>query len=148
MLDLLQGSTLSLAYAQHHPERVKTLTLRGIFTLRRRLIHSIAYAKARMLIIPLVYSELAFFYQEGASHLFPEAWDEYVEIIPEAERQDMILAYHAQLNSVDEDTRIKAARAWSKWEMATSRLFVDPKYIARAAEDNFAKCVSLAWLRS
>lgn len=81
----------------------------------------------------LLHSELRFFYQEGASHLFPEAWqacsiffgrcvfqrpprDEYVAPIPEAERQDMILAYHAQLNSVDEETRLNAARAWAKWE--------------------------------
>lgn len=53
---------------------------------------------------------------EGASHLFPEAWDEYLAPIPEAERQDLILAYHAQLNSVDDATRIQAAKAWSKWE--------------------------------
>ena len=58
-------------------------------------------------------SELAFFYQNGASHLFPESWDEYVE---EAERQDMMLAYHAQLNSADDETSLKAAKAWSKWE--------------------------------
>lgn len=56
--------------------------------------------------------------------------EEYIEPIPEAERHDMILAYHAQLNSVDDTTRIKAAKAWSKWEMATSRLFVDPDYLA------------------
>ncbi|KAG5645926.1 hypothetical protein DXG03_004715 [Asterophora parasitica] len=61
-------------------------------------------------------SELKFFYQEGASHLFPEAWDAYIAPIPEAERHDLILAYHAQLNSVDESTRITAAKAWAKWE--------------------------------
>ncbi|KAJ2924301.1 hypothetical protein H1R20_g12789, partial [Candolleomyces eurysporus] len=83
-------------------------------------------------------AELAFFYQDGASHLFPEAWEEYVAPIPEEERHDMILAYHAQLNSVDEETRIRAAKAWSKWEMATSRLYVDPAYITRAADDDFA----------
>ncbi|KJA26318.1 hypothetical protein HYPSUDRAFT_64043 [Hypholoma sublateritium FD-334 SS-4] len=112
------GSTLSLAYAQSHPDRVKTLTLRGIFTLRK--------------------SELKFFYQEGASHLFPEAWDEYVAPIPEAERQDMVLAYHAQLNSVDEETRLNAARAWAKWEMWTSKLYVDPEHVAHADNDKFA----------
>jgi len=112
------GSTLSLAYAQAHPDRVKSLVLRGIFTLRK--------------------SELNFFYQSGASHLFPEAWEEYIAPIPEAERQDMILAYHAQLNSVDDQTRIDAAKAWAKWEMATSRLFVDPEYIAEADKDDFA----------
>ncbi|KAG6834220.1 hypothetical protein H0H93_011083, partial [Arthromyces matolae] len=112
------GSTLSLAYAQTHPDRVKSLVLRGIFTLRK--------------------SELKFFYQDGASHLFPEAWDEYIAPIPEAERSDMILAYHAQLNSTDAETRLNAARAWSKWEMATSRLFVDPAYLQRSENDDFA----------
>ncbi|KAK7463514.1 hypothetical protein VKT23_006862 [Stygiomarasmius scandens] len=112
------GSTLSLAYAQAHPDRVKSLVLRGIFTLRK--------------------SELRFFYQEGASNLFPEAWDEYVAPIPESERHDMILAYHAQLNSADEETSVNAAKAWSKWEMATSKLYVDPAHIARAEDDKFA----------
>ncbi|KAJ7773394.1 proline iminopeptidase [Mycena metata] len=112
------GSTLSLAYAQAHPNRVTSLVLRGIFTLRK--------------------SELNFFYQNGASHLFPEAWEEYIAPIPEPERNDMILAYHAQLNSIDDETRIIAAKAWSKWEMSTSRLFVDPEYVARATSDDFA----------
>jgi len=112
------GSTLSLAYAQSHPDRVKSLVLRGIFTLRQ--------------------SELRFFYQDGASHLFPEAWDEYVAPIPESERQDMILAYHAQLNSVDEETRIKAAKAWTKWEMSTSKLYIDPAQVAHGDDDKFA----------
>ncbi|RDB25834.1 Proline iminopeptidase [Hypsizygus marmoreus] len=112
------GSTLSLAYAQSHPDRVKSLVLRGIFTLRK--------------------SELSFFYQDGASHLFPEAWEEFIAPIPEAERHDIVLAYHAQLNSVDDQTRITAAKAWSKWEMSTSRLFVDPAQVAHAEEDDFA----------
>ncbi|EFI27876.1 prolyl aminopeptidase serine peptidase merops family s33 [Coprinopsis cinerea okayama7 len=112
------GSTLSLAYAQSYPERVKSLVLRGIFTLRK--------------------SELTFFYQNGASHLFPEAWDEYLEPIPESERGDMMLAYHKQLNSPDEAVRMRAAKAWSKWEMSTSKLFVDPENIARAGDDKFA----------
>jgi len=112
------GSTLSLAYAQAHPDRVKSLVLRGIFTLRK--------------------SELDFFYQNGASNLFPEAWEEYVAPIPEAERKDMVLAYHAQLNAADEGVRLNAARAWSKWEMATSRLFIDQEYIEKAAEDDWA----------
>ncbi|KAJ7756519.1 proline iminopeptidase [Mycena maculata] len=112
------GSTLSLAYAQAHPDRVMSLVLRGIFLLRK--------------------SELNFFYQNGASHLFPEAWEEYIAPIPEQERHDMILAYHAQLNSADEETRITAAKAWSKYEMVTSKLFVDPENVARAADDDFA----------
>lgn len=61
-------------------------------------------------------SELKFFYQEGASHLFPEAWEGFIAPIPEAERGDMMLAYHAQLNSEDAEVRLRAARAWSKWE--------------------------------
>jgi len=112
------GSTLSLAYAQSHPDRVKSLVLRGIFTLRK--------------------SELKFFYQDGASHLFPEAWDEYLAPIPEPERHDLMLAYHAQLNSADEETRTKAAKAWAKWEMSTSKLYVDPAHIAHADDDAFA----------
>ncbi|KAJ8072406.1 hypothetical protein PM082_015965 [Marasmius tenuissimus] len=112
------GSTLSLAYAESHPDRVKTLVLRGIFTLRK--------------------SELKFFYQEGASHIFPEAWEEYLEPIPEAERNDLILAYHAQLNSVDDQTRIKAAKAWTKWEMWTSKLIVDPEQVKQAEKDDFS----------
>ncbi|RXW15284.1 hypothetical protein EST38_g10571 [Candolleomyces aberdarensis] len=83
-------------------------------------------------------AELAFFYQEGTSHLFPEAWEEFVAPIPEEERHDMILAYHAQLNSVDEETRLRAAKAWSKWEMTVSKLYVDPAYIALAANDDFS----------
>ncbi|KAB5594002.1 Proline iminopeptidase [Ceratobasidium theobromae] len=112
------GSTLSLAYAQTHPDRVKGLILRGIFTLRK--------------------SELDFFYQNGTSHLFPDAWEEYVAPVPEAERGDFVKAYHKLLNSDDEKVRLNAARAWSKWEMSTSRLYVDPEYIARAAEDDWA----------
>jgi proline iminopeptidase len=85
------------------------------------------------------HSELQFFYQEGSSWLFPEAFDEYLAPIPEAERHDLVLAYHAQLNSVDDETRLRAAKAWSKWEMATSRLFVDDAKLADAENDAFAK---------
>lgn len=110
------GSTLSLAYAETHPERVKALVLRGIFTLRR--------------------TELLWFYQHGASMLFPEAWDKYIHVIPERERGDLISAYHRRLVGLegDEEKR-KAAAAWSVWEMSTSRLYIDPKHIARAADD-------------
>ena len=68
--------------------------------------------------------------------------DEYVAPIPEAERHDLMLAYHAQLNSADEETRLRAARAWTKWELSTSKLYVDPAHIAEAEKDDFAKCVS------
>jgi len=112
------GSTLALAYAQTFPGPVKALVLRGIFTLRK--------------------SELLFFYQNGTSHLFPEAWDEYVDPIPEEERGDMMKAYHKRLNSDDEKTRLAAAKAWARWEMSTSRLKVDPEDVAKAAQDDWA----------
>ncbi|KAG8891385.1 hypothetical protein FRB99_003634 [Tulasnella sp. 403] len=112
------GSTLSLAYAQTHPDRVKALILRGIFTLRR--------------------SELDFFYQNGASHIFPEHWDDYLAPIPESERDDMMKAYYNRLTSENDEIRTTAAKAWSTWEMATSKLRVDAADIARAANDDWA----------
>jgi len=112
------GSTLALAYAQAYPDPVKALVLRGIFTLRK--------------------SELLFFYQNGSSHIFPEAWDEYLEPIPEEERGDMMKAYSTRLNSSDEAVRLTAAKAWSKWEMSTSRLNVDPEDVKRASADDWA----------
>ncbi|KAI0661560.1 proline iminopeptidase [Cubamyces menziesii] len=123
------GSTLSLAYSQSHPDRVKTLVLRGIFTLRKRPVYPAFHTRS---------NELRFFYQEGTSHLFPEAWYEFVAPIPEAERHDIVTAYHAQLNSVDEETRLRAARAWTKWEMFTSKLYVDPAHVAEAERNDFA----------
>ena len=109
------GSTLSLAYAETHPQRVQSLVLRGIFLLRRK--------------------ELQWFYQEGASFLFPDYWEPYLQCIPEAERGDLIAAYHKRLTGSDEAEKLKAATAWSVWELSTSRLHVDPAYIARAADD-------------
>ncbi|KAK7690900.1 hypothetical protein QCA50_006002 [Cerrena zonata] len=109
------GSTLSLAYAQAHPDRVISLVLRGIFTLRK------SSSTKREL---LTYSPKP---GRASSLLFRKQ-----------ERGDIMLAYHAQLNSEDADVRLRAARAWSKWEMATSKLYVDPSYIARAEEDEFA----------
>ncbi|GAA5979531.1 hypothetical protein JCM11641_005424 [Rhodosporidiobolus odoratus] len=113
------GSTLSLAYAQAYPDRVKSLTLRGIFTLRR--------------------SELEFFYQgPGTSWLFPEYWEEYLKPIPVAERGDMMRAYYKRLTSADEFTRAEAGRSWTLWEMATSRLNVNEDYLKKADEPGFA----------
>ena len=109
------GSTLSLAYAEAHPTRVSSLVLRGIFLLRHK--------------------ELQWFYQEGASYIFPDQWEHYLVPIPEAERHDLITAYHTRLTGSDEAEQLKAARAWTVWELSTSRLFVDPQYIARGAED-------------
>ncbi|KAL0069654.1 hypothetical protein AAF712_003312 [Marasmius tenuissimus] len=65
--------------------------------------------------------------------------DEYLNPIPEAESHDPISAYHARLNSVDESTRVEAAKAWTKWEMSTSKLYVDPEFVQRADNDDFSK---------
>ncbi|MGB5810309.1 MAG: prolyl aminopeptidase [Polyangiales bacterium] len=113
------GSTLSLAYAQRHPDRVTELVLRGIFLLRQR--------------------EIDWYYQEGASRIFPEAWQRYLAPIPPDERGDMVTAYYQRLTSPDHDTRIAAARAWSMWEGSTSRLIPDSQPIARTGEDRFAE---------
>jgi proline iminopeptidase len=116
------GSTLALAYAETHPERVKGLVLRGIFLLRKK--------------------ELDWFYQKGADAVYPDAWEAYVEVIPPAERDDMVSAYYQRLTSEDEAVRFAAARAWSIWEGSTSKLFPDQNLI-----DDFAspeKAVALA----
>lgn len=112
------GSTLALAYAQRHPDKVTELVLRGIFMLRRW--------------------ELEWFYQEGASRLFPDAWERYLEAIPLVERGDLISAYHRRLTSDDAATRVAAARAWSVWEAATSFLHQDPQFMAAHEADDFA----------
>ncbi len=96
------GSTLALAYAETHPERVLGLILRGIFLCRPEEIH--------------------WFYQQGASRLFPDYWEEYLKPIPEAERGDLLHAYHRRLTGEDEIARMAAAKAWSRWEAKTSTL--------------------------
>jgi proline iminopeptidase len=112
------GSTLSLAYAQTHPDRVTELVLRGIFLLRKEEIH--------------------WFYQHGAHMIFPDAWEDFVAPIPPAERSDMLGAYHARLTSDDPAIRDAAARAWSVWEGRTSSLYPNPDLVARFADDNFS----------
>lgn len=112
------GSTLALAYAETHPAAVKALVLRGIFMLRR--------------------SELEWFYQEGASHLFPEAWEDYVAVIPRRERSDMMKAYYKRLTSKHPAVRRAAARAWSVWEGTTSKLYTDPALIKKFGGGRFA----------
>jgi proline iminopeptidase len=121
------GSTLALAYAQAHPERVKALVLRGIFTLRRK--------------------ELLWFYQEGASFIFPDAFEKFKSAIPEREHGDLMSAYHRRLTGSNMEEKLKAARAWSIWEMSTSRLFVDPQTISKA-EDDDDFCMKFARIES
>jgi proline iminopeptidase len=113
------GSTLALAYAQTHPDRCKGIVLRGIFLLRP--------------------SELLWFYQEGASHLFPDAWEKYLEPIPKRERGNLMKAYYKRLTSWSRKVRLDAARAWSIWEASTSRLIPDEKQIRKAGRARFAE---------
>ena len=96
------GSTLALVYAETCPERVHGLILRGIFLCRPRDIH--------------------WFYQDGASAILPDYWQDYVEVIPEPERNDMISAYYRRLTGDDEIARMAAAKAWSVWEGRASTL--------------------------
>ena len=96
------GSTLALAYAITHPERVDGLILRGVFLLTQR--------------------ELDWFYQDGASMLFPDAWERFLEPIPEAERGDLVGAYHRRLTDPDPSVQARAAGAWSQWEGDTLSL--------------------------
>ena len=96
------GSTLALVYAEAYPERVHGLILRGIFLCRNRDIH--------------------WFYQDGASSILPDYWQDYVEVIPEPERGNMIAAYYRRLAGDDEVARMAAAKAWSVWEGRASTL--------------------------
>lgn len=113
------GSTLSLTYAETHSDRVQGLILRGIFLLRQK--------------------ELQWFYQEGTSNIFPDAWQEYLKPIPQRDRHDLISAYYRRLTSKDPQIRLEAARAWSIWEASTSKLLVDENLIAKFGEHNFAE---------
>jgi proline iminopeptidase len=112
------GSTLALAYAETHPERVTELILRGIFTLRR--------------------AELLWFYQEGCSWMFPDAFEAYLKPIPPAERGDMIAAYHKRLTGDDPAVRLEAARAWSIWEGTTLALLPDDERINAFGNADYA----------
>jgi proline iminopeptidase len=112
------GSTLALAYAQTHPQRVTELVLRGIFLLRKW--------------------ELDWFYQDGTNHLFPDAWEAYLAPIPVAERGDLVSAYYKRLTSHDLAVRREAARAWSMWEGRTSYLLPNEAYVSRTGDDDFA----------
>lgn len=110
------GSTLALAYAARHPVRVSELILRGIFTLRPE--------------------EILWFYQEGASAIFPEAWQHFLDVIPMNEREDLLTAYYQRLTSEDTRVQLEAARAWSVWEHSTSHLYPSPADIDKAAQDD------------
>ncbi|HVQ09565.1 MAG TPA: prolyl aminopeptidase [Allosphingosinicella sp.] len=116
------GSTLALAYAQTHPDRATELVLRGIFTFRQ--------------------TELDWLYQYGASEIFPDKWEEFVAPIPEAERGDLVAAYHRRLTRDDPAERLAAAKAWSKWEAETVTLLPDPHVIEEHTGDDFAIAIA------
>ena len=116
------GSTLGLAYAETHPARVSELVLRGIFTLSQ--------------------FELHWFYQHGASALFPDRWEDYVAPIPPSERHDLIKAFHRRLTGDDRAAMVSAARAWSIWEAATSYLQVNEQNLHKWSEEEFAIAVA------
>ncbi len=112
------GSTLALAYAQTHTERVTELILRGIFTIRRR--------------------EIKWFYQEGASALFPDVWESFMAPIPPDERHDFVAAYYTRLTGDDPQAQLACARAWSQWEASTLALRPNPAVVADFGSDAFA----------
>ena len=117
------GSTLALAYAETHPERVSELVLRGVYTVTK--------------------AELSWYYQFGVSEMFPDKWERFQAPIPEGERGDMIAAYHKRLTSDDLAVQMEAARAWSLWEGETITLLPNPALSAAHGEDHF----SLAFAR-
>jgi proline iminopeptidase len=112
------GSTLALAYAQKHQDRVTALLLRGIFAIQE--------------------SEVRWLYQYGASQIFPDAYAEFSQPIPENERGDMIAAYNKRFNDTDEAVRLACARSWSRWEGACVSLLPDPERVEKFGEARFA----------
>lgn len=112
------GTTLALCYAISHPARVTAMILRGIFLCRPW--------------------EIGWLYQQGASRLFPDAFELFQAQIPPPERGDMVAAYHPRLTHADEQIRLSAAKAWSAWEAAISKLIPDPQLVENFEEDLFA----------
>jgi len=112
------GSTLALAYAETHPDRVTDMVLRGIFTVRRE--------------------EIAWYYQEGASWLYPDLWESFLAPIPAEERSDLVAAYRRRLVADDAAVRLEAARAWSLWEGQTITLLPNPALREVFAQDEYA----------
>ena len=113
------GSTLALSYAITHPDKCSELILRGIFLLRKK--------------------EINWFYQEGCSFIYPDAWEKYLSPIPEHERKDLVKAYYNRLTSSDKKIRIEAAKAWSIWEASTSKLIQTEKALHSFDQDDVAE---------
>jgi proline iminopeptidase len=116
------GATLSLAYAQTHPDRVDELVLRGVFLARHK--------------------EKNWLYRYGASEIMAEQWDQFIGLIPEDERGDLVQAYYNRLTSDDEAIRLAAAREWSLWEGNVATLLPDPELLDAFADP--AKAVPFA----
>lgn len=112
------GSTLSLLYAQAYPEKVSGLILRGIFLARKR--------------------DIDWFYQEGASYIFPDYWQDYLHPIPQAEQNQLLEAYYKRLTSSNELQRMAAAKAWSIWEGRCSTLDPNPNLVEHFADPHIA----------
>ncbi|MFU8873825.1 prolyl aminopeptidase [Micromonospora sp. SL4-19] len=112
------GVTLGLAYAQAHPDRVTGLVLRGVLLMRR--------------------VERDWFYQGGLRHLQPEEWDKFIAPIPEAERHDVLAAYHRRLHGPDDAEARACAAAWGRWEAVNSSLRPDPDLLAHFTADEHA----------
>lgn len=112
------GSTLALAYAETHPARVSALILRGIYLLTK--------------------AEMDWYYQFGVSEMFPDKWEGFIAPIPEAERGDMVAAYHRRLTGDDPVVQLAAAKAWSNWEGQTITLLPEPATSDQFDEDRFA----------
>jgi proline iminopeptidase len=116
------GSTLSLAYAERHPQRVSELVLRGIFTFGE--------------------SELGWLYRYGASEVYPDKWEVFLAPIPEAERDDLVAAYRRRLTGDDRAAQLQAAKAWSKWEAETVTLLPDPAVVEHFTDDDYAIAIA------
>ncbi len=116
------GSTLALAYAQTHPERVSGLILRGVFTARRE--------------------EIDWFYRGGAGWLFPEAWDAFLGLLAKDEQGDPVAAYYRRLTSGDASVQAEAARHWSAWEARTIQLVPSPGLVDAYTADDFAAALA------
>ncbi len=108
------GSTLALAYGEAHPERCAGFILRGVFLCRKSEIEWFLY---------------------GPRNFFPEAWQVFAEVIPEAERGDLLAAYYRRLTNPDPKVHMPAARAWSTYEGACSTLLPSPETVAYFAGD-------------
>ena len=117
------GSTLSLAYSQTYPKSVSEMVLRGIFMLRKK--------------------ELDWFYQEGASNIFPEAWEKFLEPIDIGQRDDLMSAYHEIFKSDNTEKKLNAAIAWSRWEGSTSSLSYNPDVADSFSDPRFALAFAL-----